>query len=92
VTTTPNLERRALELSIVGDLAMDVPGVGFSVTTGSQAILLDGVFSVVNMVIDSFTLRVAAVVRRPDDPRYHFGYACFEPLTNTIEGLIIPLL
>lgn len=68
---------------------MGALGFLFSVVTGSEAILLDGIFSSINAVIGFITLRVAALVQRPDDSRFQFGYASFEPLTNTIKGLII---
>ena len=36
-----------------------------------------------------FTLRVARLLARPDDERYPFGYLFFEPLINTVKGLLI---
>ena len=40
-------ERRALQLSIAGTFAMAVIGIGFALLSGSEAIMLDGIFDVV---------------------------------------------
>ena len=58
----------------------------------SEAILLDGFFSAIAFVLGLLTLKVARLVRQRDDERFHFGYASFEPLLNTIKGLIILVL
>ena len=57
--------------------------------TGSGAILLDGLFNLCFFGTALFTLRVAALLARPDDERYPFGYLFFEPLINTVKGLLI---
>jgi predicted Co/Zn/Cd cation transporter (cation efflux family) len=59
------------------------------VATGSGAILLDGLFNLCFFVTALFTLRIAALLARPDDERYPFGYLFFEPLINTVKGLLI---
>ena len=35
------------------------------------------------------TIRVAKLVERPGDEWFHFGYAAFEPMLNTIKGLLL---
>lgn len=34
-------------------------------------------------------MRVAALVRQPDDEHFHFGYAAYEPMLNLTKGLLI---
>ena len=75
-----DLERRALHLSIAGALAMAVIGIGFALLSGSEAIMLDGIFSAIGLVMALVTLKVATLVARPDDEHFHFGYAHFAPL------------
>ena len=67
-------------------------GIGFAFLTNSEAILLDGLFSLVSFVMGFVSLRVATLVREPADEHYHFGYANFEPLINVIKGLIMAFL
>lgn len=83
------LENRALKLSVAGTLFMALLGFGFALITGSGAILLDGIYSLVTFAMSLLTLKVAELVRRPDDDTFPFGYAQFEPLLNLAKSLII---
>jgi cation diffusion facilitator family transporter len=82
-------ERRGLTLSVVGALGMAGLGLGFAALTNSRAVLLDGLFSLVGFVVSLIALRVAALVQQPDDERFHFGYAAYEPMLNLTKGLLI---
>jgi cation diffusion facilitator family transporter len=79
----------ALALSTVAALLLGVVGVIAAVITNSQAILLDGLFNACYFVTALFTLRVARLLKRPDDARFPFGYLYFEPLINATKGLLI---
>ena len=82
-------EVRALSLSAAAALILGVMGVAVSLATGSGAILLDGAFNLSFFVTALVTLRVARLLRRPDDRDYPFGYLHFEPLINTVKALLI---
>ena len=82
-------ETAALVLSAAAALVIGAVGVAAAVATGSRAILLDGLFNLCFFVTALFTLRVARLLTRPDDERYPFGYLYFEPLINTVKGLLI---
>lgn len=84
-----NNEKRALKLSAFAYLGMAILGIAFATLTRSDAILLSGFFSLIAFVMGLLTLKVADLVRQPTDERFHFGYAYFEPLLNTIKGLLI---
>jgi cation diffusion facilitator family transporter len=81
-------ENRALRLSTVGALLLAALGIAFAWLTASGAILLDGFFNLISFAMGLLSLRVAGLLQQPDDERYHFGYAFFEPFLNTIKGLI----
>ena len=83
------LEKRGLVLSIIGALFMAALGFGFAVLTSSVAVLLDGFFSLIGFAVGLVSLRVATLVRRPDDDVYHFGYAAYEPMLNLTKGLLM---
>ena len=89
MTDHEKLEKRGLVLSIVGALFMAALGFGFAVLTSSDAVLLDGFFSLIGFAIGLVSLRVASLVRRPDDEVYHFGYAAYEPMLNLTKGLLM---
>ena len=92
MTSSKNLEISALSLSMYGYAAMAVAGLVFAGLTGSGAIMLDGAYSLVSFVMVLLAGRVAKLVEQPDSDNFHFGYAYFEPLLNTIRGLLILLL
>lgn len=64
-------------------------GIGFSVLTQSNAILLDGIFSLIGFAAALVALRISTLVRQPDDTHYQFGYGGFEPLFNLLKGVVI---
>lgn len=82
-------ERTALLISAGAALLIGGVGLAAALATGSGAILLDGLFNLCFFVTALFTLRVATLLTRPDDERYPFGYLSFEPLINTVKGLLI---
>lgn len=82
-------EIQALRVSIAGALMMALLGLLFAWLTSSEAILLDGVFSGISFIMALLTLRVARLVKRPDDDHFHFGYAHFAPLINVIKSLLM---
>jgi predicted Co/Zn/Cd cation transporter (cation efflux family) len=66
-----------------------IAGVWVAAITSSQAILLDGIFNLVYFVMSLLSLKVSRLVQRPDDEKFPFGYAYFEPLMNGTKGLLI---
>ncbi len=82
-------ERRALIVSVIGTLVMAALGIGFSVFTQSNAILLDGIFSLIGFAAALVALRISTLVLQPDDSHYQFGYGSFEPLFNLLKGVVI---
>jgi cation diffusion facilitator family transporter len=90
--TKTGLEDHAIRLTIVGNVGMGLLGVGFAIYTGSEAILLDGIFSAIGFAIALVTLYVARLVRQPGNDKYPFGYAVFEPMLNLSKGLIIAIV
>ncbi len=83
------VESRALRRSVWGNLFFAGLGFGFAASSESEAILLDGFFSLVAFVLSLLTIRVAKLVEGPADEWFHFGYAAFEPMLNTVKGLLL---
>ncbi|WP_269542194.1 cation diffusion facilitator family transporter [Cerasicoccus fimbriatus] len=85
-------EHRALRFSIWGNLVLGFLGIIFAVFSRSDAVLLDGVFSLINFVVALLSLKVAKMILRPTDDRYPFGYVYYEPMLNLGKGLLIALV
>jgi cation diffusion facilitator family transporter len=82
-------EIRAFRISAVGFLTISVLGFVFALLAHSQAIMLDGVYALVSVVMTLLAARVARLVEAPHSQKFHFGYAHFEPLLNLVRGLLI---
>ena len=83
------LEKRALNFSVWGNVFMVVIGVGFAIVSASDAIMLDGLYSFIHLLIALLTLRVSKLVMRPSNDDYPFGYWMYEPMINLAKGLMI---
>jgi cation diffusion facilitator family transporter len=82
-------ELRALRLSAWGQLYFGVLGLSFALYTKSEAILLDGYFSLIGFAMSLLTIKVARLVQQPGDETFHFGYFGFEPMLNLLKGIVI---
>jgi predicted Co/Zn/Cd cation transporter (cation efflux family) len=85
-------EQRALLVSMFGALALAVLGIGFAIFSGSEAILMDGVFSALGFFMALMTLYVSRLVSQPDDEIFQYGYAHFAPLMNVLKSLVMVAL
>ncbi len=84
-----NEEQRALRFAFYGSVFFVVLALGFAVLTNSDAILFDGIYSLIALCVALLTLRVARLAERPDDERFHFGYTAMEPTLNLFKALFI---
>ncbi|MCW8106939.1 cation diffusion facilitator family transporter [Alteromonas ponticola] len=82
-------ERQLLRLSLYVAFLFVVVSIVFAIASGSSAILFDGVYSLIAFFMALLTLKVASLVQRPDDDRFHFGYTAIEPTLNLFKSLII---
>jgi cation diffusion facilitator family transporter len=82
-------EARALRLSAWAYLAMALLGGGYYYLSQSEAILLDGVYSFISLLMTFVAQRVSQLVQTPYTDRFHFGFAHFEPLLNVVRILLI---
>lgn len=82
-------EQRALKFSLYGILFFVVLAIGFALLTKSDAILFDGIFSLIAFCTALVTLKVARLAERPDDDQFHFGYNAMEPTLNLFKSLIV---
>ncbi len=85
-------ERKALRISAGLMAVMAVSGLALAIASHSQAIMLDGVFSTIGFAMALVTLKVAELVKRPDDDHFQFGYAHFTPLLNVVKSLVMVVM
>ena len=82
-------ERRALRFALYGTLLFVALALGFALLTNSDAILFDGIYSLIAFSMSLLTLKVARLAERPDDDVFHFGYTSMEPTLNLFKSLLI---
>ncbi len=82
-------EKRALRINIAANALFAVAGFAFALSTRSEAILLDSIYSLITLLFSIVTWHVADLVMRPDSDKYPFGYVVYEPLVNLFKGLLL---
>ncbi len=87
--TQEKIESRALRASAWGYLFMALLGGLFFYLAQSQAILLDGVYSFISLLMTFLAQRVSRLVQTPYTDSFHFGFAHFEPMLNVVRILLI---
>ncbi|MDU4215178.1 MAG: cation transporter [Veillonella sp.] len=80
-----SIEQKLLMQSVALMALVAVSGTVMGIVTGSSAVLLDGVFSFVDVVIKIMMLMTAKL-------RFQFGFWQFEPLVLAVEGFFILLI
>jgi len=87
----PHAEQRALRFSIVLTLAIGLLGAGVGLLTGSQAIIFDGMYSFVDVVLTTVSLAVSKLLVQEGSRRFQFGYSHLEPVVGTFGGAVLVL-
>ena len=83
------MERRALKLSTAVSFGLAAFAFLTAFWSRSDTVLLDGYYSILTSLCGLAALRVATLLRRPDNAQYPFGYAGFEPLLNFLRGGLV---
>jgi cation diffusion facilitator family transporter len=83
------IEQRTLWLSLWGVVVLAVGSIAWGLVIESDVVILNGVFSLFSLVGGGLSLLAAKLVVRPEDRRFPFGYSHLEPLTHSINGLMV---
>ena len=82
-------EQATLKFSIALTVFLGVLGVASGLTTGSQAIIFDGMFSFVDVLPTIVSLLVVKLIARGSSQRFQFGYWHLEPLVGVLRDSIL---
>ena len=83
------IERRSLQIGVAASLVMAVMGVSVYALSGSEALLLDGLYSGVMAASSWIAARIGANVVRPPDRAYPYGYDGQEALYVLFRSLVL---
>lgn len=89
---SPIAEQLALKRSWIGTICIAALGIGWGIWIGSGAVLFDGLFSTVSIVMTGLAFFVSKLVARKENDRFQFGYFHIEPLANLFNGIVITLI
>jgi len=84
-------EQRLLRLSIGVTLVIGTVGVAIGLVTRSQALIFDGMYSLVDVVLTVLSLAVSRLLASEGSRRFQFGYWHLEPMVETLGGAVLAL-
>ncbi|MGE0306172.1 MAG: cation diffusion facilitator family transporter [Acidimicrobiia bacterium] len=84
-----HLERSALRVSIAVTAALSVIGVAWGIATGSQMILLDGVYGFVGIVLSWLLIRASSLAEQGPTKNFPYGREAATPLVIGIQGFVL---
>lgn len=87
--TISHLENRSMVLAMAGSLFMAATGVAAGIAAHSNAILLDGLFSLTGFLFAWIGRRISRNVQKRPDRARPLGYAADEALFTTFGSLFI---
>lgn len=89
VATDPQHEQAALLASIAATSVLGVIGIIWGVAGGSQMILLDGVYSIIGIVVSFLLLGASAMAATPPSRRFPYGRSGATPLVIGVQGVVL---
>lgn len=84
-------EQRALKLSIAVTVLLGLLGVLSGLVTRSAAIIFDGIYSFVDVVLTFASLSVSKLLASEGSRRFQFGYWHLEPMVTALGGSILAI-
>lgn len=63
--------------------------IAIALVSDSQVMLLDGMYSMIDIAISFLSIYVVKKVHQPPNEKYHFGYAKFESFMTAVDGFLL---
>jgi len=82
-------ELLALRLSLILTILFGGAAVAIALLSDSETMTLEGITACIDIVVCVLAIFVARKVHEPANKRYQFGYAKYEPLMTTVEGVLL---
>ncbi|WP_165356288.1 cation diffusion facilitator family transporter [Sphingosinicella sp. BN140058] len=82
-------ESRLLGASLAVAVVVAIVTVSFGLVVGSQSILFDGIYTIVEAAMTSLSLVAARLIAKGADQRFQYGYWHLEPLIALISSLLL---
>lgn len=92
MNATKDYEKRGVKVSIAGSTLLSISAIVMALLSKSQAILLDGIYTIVTLILAFISLKVIDLVKSPETKTRPFGYMAFEPFLNLIKSLVMLII
>ena len=90
--TSSEAEQKILKRSIGITVAFASSGILLGLLSGSQSIVFDGLFSVIDTLVLMLALAAARLVQREGNRRFQYGYWHIEPMVLAFNGSVLMFL
>ncbi|MCP4178900.1 MAG: cation transporter [bacterium] len=87
-----NYEKIGMIISIVGGFLLGLSALIMAILTKSQAIMLDGMFTLITLFMSFISLKIINLVNLPETKRRPFGFVALEPFLNLIRCTFVLVL
>ena len=84
-------EQHALKFSIATTVLIGLVGIAGGLLTRSAAIIFDGMYSFVDVVLTLGSLSVSKLLAREGSRRFQYGYWHLEPMVTALGGAILTI-
>lgn len=78
-----------LKVATVITIVYATLAITIALISDSQAMLLDGMYSVIDVAISFLSIYVVKKIHQPPNERYHYGYAKFESFMTSVDGFLL---
>lgn len=85
----PAVERQVLQRSIAVTAVLGSIGVVWGIVSGSQMILLDGVYAMIGILVSWLLLHASAMAQEGPTSRFPYGREAVTPLVIGVQGFIL---
>ena len=85
----PDIERRVLRVSIAAAALLSAVGVLWGIASGSQMILLDGIYALVGIAVSWLLLRAAGIAAREPTRRHPYGFEAVTPMVIGVQAFVL---
>lgn len=85
----PAVEQRSLKVSIAASALIGVMGISGGLMIGSRAIMFDGMYGFVDVMLTFGSLAVSKLVTREPSPQFQFGYWHLEPMVGAVQSALL---
>jgi predicted Co/Zn/Cd cation transporter (cation efflux family) len=85
-------EKTGIYISMIGSFLLSVSAIIMAIIAESQAILLDGLYTFITLLMSLVSLKIISLVNLPETKHRPFGYVALEPFLNLVKSSIILIL